>query len=34
MLLRDVIYGFIKYMESIDRSKETISGYRKRTRIL
>ncbi len=29
MLLRDVIYGFIKYMESIDRSKETISGYRK-----
>ncbi len=29
MLLRDVINDFIKYMESIDRSKETIKGYRK-----
>lgn len=29
MLIRDVIKDFIRYMESIDRSKETINGYEK-----
>ena len=29
MLFRDIISDFIKYLTSIDRSKQTINGYRK-----